>query len=180
MGHIRGQRMRSIVKIMRKLENIRWSWLCLIMFLQARIDLSSPEIEISSDYSIFTSKMGERQESIISNYRLGSICNSSMKWSHSVCVHVFLCVFVCLLERILMGGVACTAMIMTFVMSTRSVNMRETAMQKLNCVWWSVCCAIYVCVWMFVLCMLDQYVHWPTYNRWDGNRFLPIHGAEWK
>lgn len=52
-----------------------------------------------------------------------------------VCAYICMCVFVCLLCRILMGDIACTAMIMRFVMSTRSGNIRETAAQKCNCVW---------------------------------------------
>lgn len=76
---------------------------------------------------------------------------------------ICMCVLVCLLCRILMGAIACTAMIMRFVMSTRSGNIREMAAQKLNhaaayaalCVCLNVCYPMRVCV----ICMLDQYVH---------------------
>ncbi len=186
---------------MRKLENNRWSCLWPILFLLARIDLSSPEMEISSGKcsTVYLLQRWERgRKRIRNNYPLGGRFKQLFYKITPLCVRAFICmcvcVLVCLLCRILMGAIACTAMIMRFVMSPRSGNIRETATQKLNCgvghtapcvcVCVCVCVCLFECVFQCVCHMYAGSIHSPAqYNRWNVKaclcRFLPIHGAEW-
>lgn len=75
----------------------------------------------------------------------------------------------------LMGAIACTAMIMRFVMSIRSGNIRETAAQKLNCglAHTALCVCLNVCYPMCVCYMYAGSIRSPAqYNRWNGKACL--------